>query len=89
MPKIDDNLSNANPNRLPGSMEITTLDGVTTLFEGEGHVEGGLALQQAVHEKFLANTVRLNAKRIGEIVALAGAVETQKDLAPLMLLLLS
>jgi hypothetical protein len=46
-------------------------------------------LQQAVHEKFLANTVRLNAKRIGEIVALAGAVETQKDLAPLMLLLLS
>lgn len=82
--KIDDSLSNANPNRLPGTIEITTANGTTTRFDGAGHADDGAASQNAVREKFLANAAALGAERSGKIIALAGAVEAQPDLAQLM-----
>lgn len=87
MPMIDDSLSNANPNRLPGTIEITTTNGVTARFDGGGHVADAIALHKAVREKFLANTQRIGAQHSGEIIARASAVETEKDLVPLMRLL--
>jgi len=86
-PRIDDGLSNSNPNRLPGTIEITTANGTTTKFDGAGHVDDGPALQSAVREKFLANAAGFGAERSGKIIALTTAIETQPDLTQLMRLL--
>ena len=86
-PKIDDSLSNANPNRLPGTMEIATTDGRTTKFDGAGHIAGGHAFRNAVLEKFSLNVSRLKPGQAESIIALATGIEKQPDVASLMRLL--
>lgn len=86
-PKIDDTLSNANPNRLPGTLEIVTTDGRTSKFDGAGHVIGGHTLKHAVHEKFALNVSKLQPGHADKIIALATGIEQQPDLGPLMQLL--
>jgi 2-methylcitrate dehydratase PrpD len=54
VPKVDASLQNANPNHLPGTVEIVTSDGRAHVFKGEGTAHGG-DFEQAVLEKFAAN----------------------------------
>ena len=83
-PKIDDSLSNANPNRLPGTLEIITTDDHTWKFDGAGHIAEGHALKQAVHEKFLLNVSKLKPEQADKIIALATGIENAADVRPLM-----
>jgi 2-methylcitrate dehydratase PrpD len=82
-PKIDDTLSNTNPNELPGTLEITTTDGRTTKFDGGGHVAGGDALERAIREKFMLNVSQWNGPA-DKVTALAMGIEQQPDVRPLM-----
>lgn len=86
-PRIDDTLSNSNPNRLPGTMEIVTTDGRTATFEGAGHVAGGHAFRSAVLEKFALNAAKVNPGRAQEIIALTTDMPNQRDVGALMRLL--
>jgi 2-methylcitrate dehydratase PrpD len=86
-PKIDDSLSNTNPNRLPGTMEIVTTDGRTSRFDGAGHVASGHAFKNAVLEKFSLNVSKLKPGQADKIIARAIAIEKQPDVGPLMGLL--
>jgi 2-methylcitrate dehydratase PrpD len=79
-PKIDDTLSNANPNRLPGTIEITTKDGRHVVFEGHGHAESGDAFKQAVMDKYEMNCAAIDQKRRDRIAALVTALEAQPAL---------
>ncbi len=86
-PKIDDTLSNANPNRLPGTMEIRTTDGRTSTFSGGGHGSGGHAFRDAVLEKYSMNMAGSNAGLAGNIAAVTEGVEQLPDIRSLMQLL--
>ncbi|MGZ9079908.1 MAG: MmgE/PrpD family protein [Burkholderiales bacterium] len=86
-PKIDESLSNSNPNRLPGTIEITTTDGRTAVFEGAGHVESGTAFREAVLEKYASNTAGLDPDRVQKVRARALSLEQQPSMHPLMGLL--
>ena len=87
VPKIDDTLSNANPNSLPGTLEVTTVDGRTSKFEGAGHAGGDRALERAAREKFSLNVEKLKRARSNRIAALATGIESQPDVRGLMRLL--
>lgn len=86
-PLIDDTLSNSNPNRLPGTIDIVTTDGRTVKFDGAGHVAGGRAFRNAVLEKFALNTSKLNPGRAQEIASLAADSANQRDMRSLTRLL--
>lgn len=86
-PKIDDTLSNTNPNRLPGTIEITTTDGRTSTFAGAGHVESGNEFRNAVLEKYSLNASKLEPGHAEKIVALATTIAEQPSIEPLMRLL--
>lgn len=86
-PRIDRTLSNANPNLLPGTLEITTVEGRTTKFEGTGLAAGG-DLKTAVLEKFRLNArSTLGADAADRLVALTARVEAQPDIKQMMSLL--
>lgn len=86
-PRIDKALSNANPNLLPGSLEITTTEGHTTKFEGTG-ITAGDDLKAAVLEKFHLNTrSKLGAEAADRLIALTTHLEAQPDLRQIMSLL--
>lgn len=53
-PKIDGSLSDANPNHLPGTLEIATRDGRTELVQGTGTAAGS-DFKDALLEKFALN----------------------------------
>jgi 2-methylcitrate dehydratase PrpD len=83
-PKVDDTLSNTNPNRLPGTIEVTTRDGRTLVFQGAGHVSSGLEFRNAVLEKWALNASRLQPEQAQRIVELAASVQQQTSVAALM-----
>jgi 2-methylcitrate dehydratase PrpD len=85
-PKIDDTLSNTNPNRLPGTLEITTNDGRTVVLEGTGHVDAGEALERAIHEKFILNVANWRGPA-DNVFALGKNIYEQAGIRPLMQLL--
>jgi 2-methylcitrate dehydratase PrpD len=86
-PHIDESLSNANPNRLPGTIELVTTDGRAATFEGAGHAGGDRAFEKDVLTKFRLNASGLDDGRVDRIIALATAVEEQSSVFPLTRLL--
>jgi len=82
-PFIDESLSDANPNRLPGTIEIETVDGRSVKFDGAGHVADGHEFRAGVLEKFELNAARLAPDARREVIERATGIETQVDLAPL------
>lgn len=83
VPKIDDTLSNSNPNQLPGTIEIATTDGRTFKFEGSGHRSDSHAMKEAVLEKFALNASRLAPGQAQKIVALTTQIEKQPNISQL------
>ncbi|MBI3044528.1 MAG: MmgE/PrpD family protein [Betaproteobacteria bacterium] len=86
-PKIDDTLSNSNPNRLPGTIEIRTADGRTCKFVGAGHVSSGEAFRNAVLDKYWLNVANLERGVSEQVISLATDIEKQPSIVPLMRLL--
>jgi 2-methylcitrate dehydratase PrpD len=86
-PKIDDTLSNTNPNRLPGTIEIRTTDGRTSLFEGAGHVSSGTEFRKAVLEKYAMNAAGVDPRVSEQVIELATRIEQQPSIASFMSLL--
>ncbi len=86
-PKIDNTLSNANPNLLPGTLEITTTDGGPTKFDGVGAVVGE-EFKTAVLEKFTLNaSSSLTGEAADNLVTLATRIEEQPGIKQMMDLL--
>ena len=83
-PEVDGTLSNANPNRLPGTIEVTTGAGRTSLFQGAGHVSSGPQFRDAVLDKWSLNASSLQPEQAQRIVELATAIERQPSIAALM-----
>jgi len=86
-PKIDDTLSNTNPNRLPGTIEITQKDGGSSTFPGAGHSLSGDAFRVAVEDKFELNVSNAEHLEREEVIARAENVCSQPSLESLMRLL--
>ena len=86
-PRIDGTLSNANPNHLPGSLEITTRDGHTRLFEGTGTAAGS-DFKDAVLEKFALNVEsHLTAADSQALIEAATGLGRMPDVRAMMRLL--
>ncbi len=86
-PKIDNSLSNANPNILPGTLEITTIDGNRVKFDGTG-ADVGEEFKTAVMEKFRLNAESaLGAEAVEKLVTLTTHVEEQPSMKQMMSLL--
>jgi 2-methylcitrate dehydratase PrpD len=83
-PTIDPTLSDSNPNRLPGTLEVKTVDGRVRTFPGAGHVESGAAFKDAVLEKYAANTAGMAPDASRRVIELTSTLERQASVAPLM-----
>jgi len=86
-PSIDETLSNANPNRLPGTIEITTTDGRKRKFDGAGHVSSGEELKSAVLEKYGINSSCVETTRARAIAERILRIEQERDMADVTQLL--
>lgn len=86
-PKIDNTLSNANPNHLPGTLSVTTRDGRVEVFDGSATVAGD-TFKDAVLEKFALNSSAvLGTRKANDLIARTTAIEKQVDIKQMMSLL--
>lgn len=83
-PKVNAALSDENPNRLPGTIEIETAKGGTSIFTGEGHAGHVTRFRDAVLEKYALNTSRIAPELSHRISELATQIEKQSRVTALM-----
>lgn len=85
--KIDETLSDTNPNRLPGTVEIHTKDGRVATFSGAGHAASGRAFRTSVLEKYWLNVAGIKSDVAERIAELACNIEREPRIDALMRLL--
>lgn len=83
IPKVDDTLSNSNPNRLPGTIEIKTTDGRVSLFPGADHFSLDQDFKNAVLEKYWMNMKDVSQDLAEEIIGLTTNIQQHSSIAAL------